>query len=987
MGWDSLRYYDAQCAEINSVRCDYDNIPKVFGHLKIVHINARDLRTCGKLFELQMLADTFNIDVICVSETFFTEFDCRAYPLIGFIQLSVVRDIRSGGGVSVYVRDSIEVVDARTAASEDQNVQLVTCRLKRRAVLCDVVAFYSNHREQHAALVSLLDQHIPLTSQVPCVLCGDANINTLVEDALSNEYLSFMATKGFVATIRDITRSESQTCLDHMFVTTGRPIVEVNAAVITTNIFSDHYPVMTALCLLDTLAWLPVGLEQAPVPRRIFSSTNYYKFARLVSAIDFKPVYSCTNVDKALGLFQDLVFSIYDTAFPVKSFIPPKPRAASDAFNKELRICRRRLDRVRRKYFRNKTNIAIKGEYYCQLKSYKKMVRNAQARKYSGLFNGRTSRDHWITVNRFLGRNMTLQSPRRIFLDGTLYEGDKMISEAFCEFFSTIGHSTTKHLISTKTPPSSLMQMGPLYREFSIGKIYPANILREGRSLKGDLNGSLESVPSRVWKQFLHSLAEPLAFIFNLSITTAIFPAQLKVATVLPLYKGRGAKDDPSNYRPITLCPFLSKVFEKCIAAQITAHLREIDYFDSSQYGFRPGRSTELALCDMYDYITKSCVGGNAVLGAFLDTSKAFDCVSHELFINLLDTIGFATGCCKWFQSYLSERLIKVRVDKAVSTNRIVNIGVPQGSTLGPLIFIIYINVILRHIRLNYENLHVVCYADDVTILSKVDKDAAAHNVSAFEYQLDSIGDLYKALLLSLNASKTIVTVFSSTQSKLQIPSQIYLRGEKLDIVENVKCLGLVLYRRLNWLANFISTKKRCYYIIAVLSRMRSLGIPLQGLLLLYKTLFLPILTYAIIVWGGTFPTHLHLLEVVQNDAVRAVLGLTRATSVAARYVTHDLLPLKQLYVYRTAVVVYNELIKSSLAVQRHKLRAPPQYELRGYHPSEVKCHKADTLYDSMSPRYQHSKIWNSLPVEVRCSGSLTAFKKALLSHLRSTVP
>lgn len=985
---DPFQHQDLSAFEINSVKCDYDSLPQVFGHLKIAHINARDLRAGAKLLELQNFADLTLVDVICISETFFTEYDYSSYPLLGFVQLAVVRDIRGGGGVSIYAHNSFELTNVVTASSNDQSVQLVRCRLARRSVFCDVIAFYSNHRERYAELIDLLDQYTPSTSNVPCVLCGDANINILTDDKVSSEYLSFMSAKGLVPAIREITRFESQTCLDHIFVTAGRPVVEAASAVITTNIFSDHFPIWAALCLHDMPPDPHNGYKRKlePVPRRIFSSNNFSRFSKLLAITNFRPVYECSTADDALELFRQIVYCNYDKAFPMKLFIPPSTRPPSDEFSAELRVLRRRLDRVRRKYFRNKDNRDLKGEYYRQLKHYKKAVVNLQASKFSTLFNSNDNRKSWANVNCFLGRKRGSTIPNRISFGGQSYEGPGQVSEAFCEFFATIGDRTAMQPASNVAKFDDLLQAGPLYNQFSLKEIVPNDIIVKGNSLKGNLSGALHTIPSVIWKQYLSVFAAPLSFIFNLSVTTGRFPLDLKLATVLPLYKGRGNKDDLSNYRPITLCSFLSKIFEKCVASQTLAYLRQIDYFDRSQYGFRAGRSTDLALCDIYDYITDNCAGGHAVLGAFLDASKAFDCVSHELFLRLLDRIGFAPVLRSWFQSYLSGRLIKVRVGAEESACRPVNMGVPQGSSLGPLIFIIYINVLLNYLRLTKTDLHIVCFADDVTVLSKVNKIDSANRIRDLERQLTEIGDVYATLRLSLNTTKTIGTLFCSPQSKLNLPGNLEFFGVTIPIAESVKCLGITLSRRLDWQTNFKVAKRRCYQSIAMLARLKNLGVPASVLLLLYKTLYVPLLTYGIIVWGGTYATHLHLLEVAQNNALRVIFSLRRDASVTALYREHAVLPLQQLYIYRVACLMYKELRASSLSIHRNTLRPSPSYSLRGYHPTEVERHRADTIYNSMSPGYHHAVIWNDLPVEVRCSTGFAAFRKALLSHIRNSL-
>lgn len=966
-----------------NVRCGYDDMPNIFAHLKLLHVNARDLRSGSKFAELQLFADSNNIDIICASETFFDKYDRQVFNLVGFSHHAVVRDSGGGGGVSIYIRTSFEVSNVSSLTSADQKVQILCCRVRRRMVECNLVAVYSNHRSRAPELLNLLAEAVPEPSDSTTLLCGDTNINILENDSLCSEYFSLLSSKGMLPVIEGVTRFESQSCLDHIFITASKPVVHCTSGVIESNVFSDHFPVFAALCIggeEDAPSINSIQLQ--PVPRRIFSSANFLKFFQAVSNMNFEGVMLSNNASDALHRFENSLYREYDNAFPVKLFFPCKPRSPSDIYGSELRRQRRQLDRVRRKYFKDKANTSLKSSYYVALKQYKRKVRTIHSAKFSKLLEQNNMSSLWRNVNVVLGRAKTQGRVEKLVVNDTIVTDDKDLADCFSEHFATIGDRTVSHLPPVIESVGALLPHRPMYLPFSITEIAPVDIIRFGRGLKANLGNSLKSVPSKIIKQVLPILAQPLAHIFNLSVTSGIFPDALKEANVLPLYKGKGPKTKLSNYRPISLCPFLAKVFEKCVGSQIIKHLRSVEYFEPSQYGFLSGRSTDLALCDMYDYIALNCAGGAAVLGAFLDTAKAFDCVPVDRLLELLEHIGFSYMACKWLNSYLRNRLIRVRVGHLFSSARKVNMGVPQGSSLGPLIFIIFINVVLSYVRRELGCLHPICFADDLTLLYTVSKADPAAGIQEFLDSVDRVGTVYNSLRLALNTDKTIITFFRSPQSKINSPDSVSVFGSTIRLTDNVKCLGVHLSSRLDWRVHMASVRSKCFFVVAAISRLKGLGAPPWVLMHLYNALLVPLLTYAIVVWGATYPTQLKRLQVVQNHAVRAMFGVSRRDGVSAWFTQNGLLSLDKLYKLRVGCLLFKELLKPTASTRQLVKRPPPSYKLRGYDPTDLITEVASVDYTLRSPRCIHRSIWNEIPPAIRNTLHFSDFKQLLMSHL-----
>ena len=221
----------------------------------------------------------------------------------------------------------------------------------------------------------------------------------------------------------------------------------------------------------------------------------------------------------------------------------------------------------------------------------------------------------------------------------------------------------------------------------------------------------IQSVPVSILKRVSPIISPVLASIMNKSIFSGIFPTSLKIAKVIPLHK-KGPKNEQSNYRPISILPIYSKVMEKVIYGQVYKYLLKFSILSEDQFGFRSQRSTSLAILHFLHFLYPSLDDGNCVLSIFLDFSKAFDCVSHPILLSKLHHYGFRGFILEWFRSYLSGRKQYVSFGGVTSNLCDINYGVPQGSVLGPLLFLIFINDIS-----NASNkFKYTIFADDSTL-------------------------------------------------------------------------------------------------------------------------------------------------------------------------------------------------------------------------------------------------------------------------------
>ena len=399
----------------------------------------------------------------------------------------------------------------------------------------------------------------------------------------------------------------------------------------------------------------------------------------------------------------------------------------------------------------------------------------------------------------------------------------------------------------------------------------------------------------RVLKLLSSSICPVLANIFNCCVRDGYFPNELKIAKVIPLFKNKGSITDISNYRPISMLSVFSKVFEKLIHKEVSQFFISNNIFNNCQYGFREKHSTVHALINAISNVHDSIDNKQHTLGIFIDYSKAFDTINHEILLHKLDNYGIRGNMLKLIQSYLSDRYQYVSYGGLDSALISITIGVPQGSVLGPLLFIIFINDIV-----NVSDLaKFVLFADDLNLfLSHSDRTLLYQQANAilmqiYNYCFDN--------MLIINFDKCCFIDFSREQ--LRGDSYLGILNHRFEQVEKCKFLGVYINGNLKWddqITNVISqVSKSCGSLYSI-----RLHVPTKILRQVYLSLIQPYLTYCIPLWGANFHSaSMQKLFVLQKKCIRIVSGKTIKINAMFQHTKPlffrlKLLTISNLYIY-----------------------------------------------------------------------------------------
>ena len=393
----------------------------------------------------------------------------------------------------------------------------------------------------------------------------------------------------------------------------------------------------------------------------------------------------------------------------------------------------------------------------------------------------------------------------------------------------------------------------------------------------------------RAIKHIAHLISPTLANIINQSFSTGVFPNCLKIARVIPLFKS-GDSTNLNNYRPISILSIISKIFERIVHTQLISFLNRFKLLSPSQFGFRKNFSTSHAITETLQFIYDNIDNDYITLAFFLDFSKAFDCVRHDILLKKMYRYGVRGIALDWFKSYLHNRQQYVDVNGKMSGNLTVERGVPQGSILGPLLFLIFINDFPNC----SQNFKFTLFADDSTLARTFHNYLSTNDIKQqLSLNLEEIRQWLKANHIKINTDKSYYISFS--YRRLIDIGPIPFGDDSIHQCDSTKFLGLTLEKQLSYRKHILNISTKISKSLGIIHKLKS-TLPSYILLTLYNTLILPYLTYCIESWHAA-PNYLtDSIFVLQKKSIRAVYNLPYNSHTNQFFKNNNILKLKDLY-------------------------------------------------------------------------------------------
>jgi hypothetical protein len=589
-------------------------------------------------------------------------------------------------------------------------------------------------------------------------------------------------------------------------------------------------------------------------------------------------------------------------------------------------------------------------------------------------------RDTWKLLNNVLNDTLGTgiqPTVTKIIHNNQIIDDKKIIADKFNDYFVNIGPNLAKAIHPETTGNIKDTLPAPNKNSIFLNPCTTYEITDIVSNLKNSKGIGLDGFSTTVVKKVITQISEPLTKIFNKSLETGVFPQKLKLAKVIPVYKTED-KLLVNNYRPISVLPVFSKILEKIMYSRLEIFINKHNILCNNQFGFRENHSTYMALLDIIDTITQQLDNKSYALGVFIDLSKAFDTIDHSILLHKLENYGIRGTALSWFKSYLSNRMQMVDIDLEVSSLKTITCGVPQGSILGPLLFILYINDITNV----SPQMKLILFADDTNIL--LNDTNLTDLISKTNTELQKISHWLKINKLSLNIKKTHFILFHFRQHKIPENIKLLIDDDVIERVQFTKFLGVIVHENLTWENHISCLSRKIHKGLGILKSLQS-KLPSTSLFMLYNTLIYPYLQYCNIAWASQHTTHVESLVKLQKKALRIVCKKRWDAHTQPIFKLMGTLKLNDINRLQTACFVYkainNELsqIFSGYFVLNKNIH---EHYTRQSH--KVHINKVRTTIRKFSIKNYGPTIWDSLPDFLKVKPSLHSFKHSYKHYILS---
>ena len=547
-------------------------------------------------------------------------------------------------------------------------------------------------------------------------------------------------------------------------------------------------------------------------------------------------------------------------------------------------------------------------------------------------------------------------------------------SDRFNDFFSSVGSRIAADLAGDVTAGLSPRPPIVVSATFRPHPVTLPVLSRAVSTMNSNSAVGPDKVPLSAIKRCFAVVGPHLLRIVNKSVTTGVFPDAWKTAEVVPVYKAKGDKNEPSSYRPISLLSHLSKVLEKIVCDQLSLYLSEHSILSHNQYAYRPCHCTEDAVLDAVEWISQNSDRGEISSITTADLSKAFDSVDHGVLLSKLGWYGIDPT---WFRSYLDGRNQRVRDGETVLP---VRFGVPQGSIAGPVLFSLFTNDLHCHLM----DCRVIAYADDTQLLdhSQPDPQNLALLKTRIENSLKTMKHWFNSNSLKMNPEKTDFILTGTRQALKKVGNfQLSIADSVIKPSPSIKVLGVIIDPCLSWELHVGQIVRQCNALLISLYRFRH-HFSSEMLKLLIETHVFPYILYCISVWGGTTKNQLARIKKIINFSSRIVSGVRRRERTGPVVTSLGWIQVEELVWERDLIRVYKALNSESTPLSIRRLFAQRSAVscrvTRSTEAGDLELQKCRLTSTQTVFRYRATAAWNRLPQTVTGQPSLAAFRASL---------
>ncbi len=820
----------------------------------------------AKIDELRIFLEklkkiNYEFSAICVQESWLAENDDTSQiQLEGYQCIPQGKSCSSKAGLIIYLSNKFEytsnLVLTKYKTWEGQVIQVRKGKHLSKPINIgniyrppkDILENYNEFINEFSQILNTLE-----SNNTDVIIAGDFNIDLLKinEKQVFGDYFDMLTSHSFYPKITLPTRLSNKhgTLIDNFFCKLTETTLDTTSGILI-NKFSDHQPYFTVLNNIQLKDSPPLYVK---INKKDKESIN--KFHNEILKSNQLHSFNANYTQDPNINYNILHSVIQNTHMPQKVIKYDKRKHKKSKWITQSII---KSINFRDNLYKNLKMTDPNSTEYATLKTnlktfnniLKKSIRAIKKDYYETLFMKFKDdiRGTWKTINDILNKTKRKKAFSQFFRDGeNMITNKYVIVNKFNTFFTNIGPNLSKLIKS----PSNKNFRNYLTQNFNINFSFQ-NINEETISQIIDkfppkTSFGFDGLSTKLVKTVKDALIKPITIIINQMLNTGIFPDKLKIAKITPIFK-KGDESLFTNYRPISLLPAISKIFEKVLFKQLYEFFQNKKLFYNAQYGFRKEHSTEFAALELVDRIIIEMDKTDTPINIFLDLSKAFDTLDHKILLEKLEYYGIKGTAHKLMESYITDRKQFVEINDVKSNTLTLTTGVPQGSILGPLLFLIYINDVALSSRL----FDFIIYADDTslsTTLEIIFKSNNDMNISlTLNHKLADISDWLKLNKLSLNVMKCKYMIFHKPRKKIN-PLQITIDDTIIERVQEFNFLGLTLNENLNWKDHINKISNKISSSIGILNKLKYF-LPQHIKILIYNSLILSHLNFGIMTWG-----------------------------------------------------------------------------------------------------------------------------------------
>lgn len=923
--------------------------------------------------KIEVLSRSENPQILCISESWCSSLNLHTVSIPEYnIASFYVRQSHIHGGVIIYIKNDIGFKNLKYINDFSEEMHAEFC----------AVSFCINHVKYCLITIyrppgGLIDVFINRMSQIlnlctkqfdNIMLCGDINVNYLVDSQAKKLLCDLLDSYGLEFKNMESTRIY---CNKNGFTSSAK--IDYFLTNIPQELYEECVKNLNVADHLALIITLNINYKRScnrfsqNIVYRNISENNVRQLQFFLNNETFQTVYQCINdINIAFNAFIDILYYALDLYCPTQSKTliqySTKSWLTSDIINMGNKL---------KNVFWLKNNTGdldfdiyyrkLKKEYNIKISTTKKLFYLHKLQNKNPI---QKQKYMWNLVREKTGK-IKDHKPIKLRINNQVVEKTDDLTNSFVNHFSTAPKLAIQNHFGNHTSTECTLTELNTPNTFFFHDVEVNHVVTVIRNLKNTNSMGIDCISTKIIKNVCLQIALPLTYIINLSVELGVFPDKLKIGVVTPIFK----KYDPlviDNYRGITVPTALSKVVEKVVYDKILLYLNKYNIISKCQNGFCPSKSTESATYDFVEYIYKNLDSNKFVGALFFDLSMAFDCLDLIFIREKLFAVGFRGNFLSWLMSYLQYRKIYVKLNNVLSNIQAMDLGVPQGSVLGPLIFLMFINDLPSHVSTDCT----VLYADDVTLA------AVADSPEELQVRLNILSDeftnwCYKNSLI-VNVEKTVCMQFCSRR-KYHTSLHITVNNKTIPTLHSTKFLGVLIDSDMGWKSHIDYVCKKInsgYYALLQLKTM----FDIKDILNIYYALIYCHLTYNVIIWGNASNFDVNRILVAQKKIIRLLFGIARTDSCKPYFKEHKILTFPCIYIYKCVLHTVKNISTFGRNSDTHN------YQTRHGNLLRIPNHNT-SLYEK-TPSYMGIKFMNHLPVNIMEERNLNTLKNKLKMYL-----